>query len=106
MNPLEWQRAVERNDRLAEQRRAHTEEETDMTATAGTTDPTGPTDGTELPDGATITRDGNRVTLTVELPADVVLDGTSEWAIRKHLADAAAWVVYVPWRQREIDRGE
>jgi hypothetical protein len=95
--PRDWQRAVERYDQLAEQRRAHTVEETDMTAT---------TETIALPDGATITREGNRVTLTVELPADVVLDGTSEWAIRKHLAEAADWVVYVPWRQREIDRGE
>jgi hypothetical protein len=32
VNPRDWRRAVERNDRLAEQRRARsTEEETDMT---------------------------------------------------------------------------
>lgn len=73
MNPRDWQRAVERNHQLAEQRRAHTEEETDMTAT---------TETIELPDGASITREGNRVTLTVELPADLVLDGVSESAIR------------------------
>jgi hypothetical protein len=91
-----WQRAVQRRDLLAAQGGQPIEEDTSMTAT--TKD--------ELPDCATITRDGNRVTLTVELPADVVLDGTSEWAIRKHLAEAADWVVYVPWRQREIDRGE
>jgi hypothetical protein len=46
------------------------------------------------------------VTLTVELPADVVLNKVSEYAIRQHLANAAAWVGYVPERQREIDRGE
>jgi hypothetical protein len=97
VNPLDrWRNAVQRNDRIKEE-----------TATTATTDWTQAMDDDErLPDGATITKDGNRVTLTVELPADVVLDSVSLWAIRNHLADAAAWVVYVPKRQREIDRGE
>jgi hypothetical protein len=60
----------------------------------------------KLPDGATVIRDGNRVTLSVELPADVVPDDVTEYAIRLHLADAASWVQYTTKRQREIDRGE
>ncbi len=51
-----WQRAVQRRDLLAAQGGQPTEEDTSMTAT--TKD--------ELPDCATIARDGNRVTLTVE----------------------------------------
>jgi hypothetical protein len=30
----------------------------------------------------------------------------SEYAIRTHLADAAAWLELIAVRQREIDRGE
>ena len=67
-----WQRAVQRRDLLAAQGGQPIEEDTSMTAT--TKD--------ELPDCATITRDGNRVTLTVELSTSSTAPGFAPEALQ------------------------